>query len=92
MFVASRPLLPASVGSVAWGDVTGKPAVIAAGADRAAVLAILGTGTPCVQLPEGRRRTGNGDLKMTTLTLPDLKNVATERIHRWTQHCSVIVL
>lgn len=37
---------PASVGSVAWGDVTGKPAVIAAGADRAAVLAILGTGTP----------------------------------------------
>ena len=35
-----------AVSSVAWSAITGKPAVIAAGADRAAVLAILGTGTP----------------------------------------------
>lgn len=32
--------------TIAWSSVTDKPAVIAAGADRAAVLAILGSGTP----------------------------------------------
>jgi len=32
--------------TVTWDSISGKPAVIAAGADRAAVLAILGTGTP----------------------------------------------
>jgi hypothetical protein len=37
---------PDVASSVTWANVTGKPAVIAAGADRAAVLAVLGTGTP----------------------------------------------
>lgn len=35
-----------TAGSVTWSNLSGKPAVIAAGADQAAVLAILGTGTP----------------------------------------------
>lgn len=34
-----------SGGSVAWGDITGKPAVIAAGADAAAARAVIGAGT-----------------------------------------------
>lgn len=38
--------VPATVSSLAWSAITDKPAVIAAGADRAAVLAILGSGTP----------------------------------------------
>lgn len=33
-------------GSVAWADITGKPAVIAAGADQAAARTAIGAGTP----------------------------------------------
>lgn len=36
---------PSSGGSVAWGDVTGKPAVIAAGADAAEARTAIGAGT-----------------------------------------------
>jgi len=35
----------------AWGDITGKPAVIAAGADAAAARAAIGAGTSSVSLP-----------------------------------------
>lgn len=34
-----------SGGGVAWGDITGKPAVIAAGADQAAARSAIGAGT-----------------------------------------------
>lgn len=37
--------LPTGGGSVAWGDVTGKPAVIGAGADQAAARTAIGAGT-----------------------------------------------
>nr|DAO57800.1 MAG TPA: Head fiber protein triple repeating helix-turn-helix, VIRAL.52A [Caudoviricetes sp.] len=36
---------PSSSGSVAWGDITGKPAVIAAGADAAEARTAIGAGT-----------------------------------------------
>lgn len=36
---------PSSSGSVAWGDITGKPAVIAAGADAAKARTAIGAGT-----------------------------------------------
>ena len=37
-------------GSVAWGDITGKPAVIAAGADQAAARTAIGAGTSSLEI------------------------------------------
>lgn len=37
-------------GSVAWGDITGKPAVIAAGADQAAARTAIGAGTSNLEI------------------------------------------
>lgn len=37
--------------TIAWADVTGKPAVIAAGADAAAARTAIGAGTSSVTLP-----------------------------------------
>ena len=42
---AGDPWTPGGAASVAWGDVTGKPAVIGAGADAAAARAAIGAGT-----------------------------------------------
>lgn len=44
-------------GSVAWPDITGKPAVIAAGADQAAARAAIGAGTGSSNLALGTTAT-----------------------------------
>lgn len=54
------PYVPGS-GSVAWADITGKPAVIASGADQAAARASIGAGTSNLALGTSNTTAKAGD-------------------------------
>ena len=48
-------------GSTAWADITGKPAVIAAGADQAAARTAIGAGTSSVAVGTGATNAAAGN-------------------------------
>lgn len=63
---------PSSGGSVAWDDITGKPAVIAAGTDAAAARAAIGAGTSSLVIGTTASTAMAGDKFKRGSAVPDV--------------------